>query len=192
MRQRCSGVVVQGVGLNESFRASHAHVIVEHGLTCLGAVLSPVRRELVVSIDEPAPIKEVCELIQPVVVEAVGIESLLIMLEHHIHSGMHDKLLAIVVGTIASQRERVSLLEPHMSKRLDRIRSLIEICTITPELRPFMAELHLSRHYLRSRLRTIQVILQHVGMYQIHPLVNLLPWLPCRSRRGKQPKPKEA
>ena len=192
MRHRCPGVIVQGIGLNESVRTPHTHVIIEHSLPCLSAVLTPVRRQLVITVNEPSPIEEVCKLIQSVVVEAVGIESLLIMLEHHVHSRMHDKFLSVVVGTVASQRERITLLEPHMSKRLDRIRGLIEIRTVTPELRPFVAELHLSCHNLRTGLRAIQVILQNVGMYQIHPLVDLRSRLPCRSRRGKQYKSKEA
>ena len=94
--------------------------------------------------------------------------------KHHISAGISHLVVAVVVGIIAHQRQRVALTEPHVSESVERVGALVEISTVAGQVSPFMAERHLSFHNLRIRHTSILVVAQFVGMQKINALVGCL------------------
>ena len=105
------------------------HIVVEDSLFGLGIVLAPVRTELTRTVDEPSATEEIGIVVEPVVVQRVGVERLPGMMEHDIVAGLHELLLTIVPRTLTGERDVVlRLTEMHMSHGTHGICGLIEIC----------------------------------------------------------------
>ena len=121
MSYRRACIVVERVGGDMVLARIHLHAIIERRLTCSSAVGTPVAHQSVLAINEFATLEEVGKTIDAVVVERVGVKSLCAMFQHHIVTCVHHLVGAVVVGIVAGERERVALLEAHMSESLHRV-----------------------------------------------------------------------
>ena len=193
VRQRRARVVVQGVGFKHELRIFQVHRIVEHGLTRLRIVLSPVRNKHVVLVYHLAALEKIAYAIQAVVVKAVGVELGLAVGQHHVVARLGHLVVAVVIRIVAEQRQSVALIHPNMPEGAERIAFLIEVSAVAIQLRPLMTEGYVSVEHLRTGHGTELVEAQPVGVNEINTLVGLWPRLLlwCLARLH-QPKSKKA
>ena len=171
MGHRLAGIIEQRVGQDDLFVAEHLHVVEERCLPCRSVILTPVGHELIFSVNQLAAFEEVSVAIKAVVIKTVGIKSASTMFHHHIATRQHHLLHAVVLGVVARQRERITLFEPHMSESLHGIIFLEKVRAVAPEICSVVSEMHLALGYLRHRIQSVGIILQFVGVHQIHPVV---------------------
>ena len=184
MCYRLRRVIIERVGRDEAVTIVEFHIIIEHSLARTGVILSPVGHQVVFSVDQLSTLHEISRLVQSVVGEAVGIERLLAMLQHHIPARHHQFLGTVVGAHVAIQRERVALLETHVAKGLHRVRSLVIVGAVAPQMSPLVNEMHAAFCNLCVARRTIEVVSQLVGMLQIDLVVFHLRPLPFHRRHG--------
>ena len=170
MGPRGLGVVVEGVGGEIEFLVLEPHIIIEHGQLGIGVILTPVGGEHRRAVDEFAALKEIAEVIHAVIVEGVGIERRLAVLQHHIVAGLGQLVVAIVESIVAGQTESVALYHTHMAERLERVGLFVEMGTVAIEVGTVVAEVDMAVEHLRTVVAEL-VVVQIVGMYQIHPFV---------------------
>ena len=165
-------VVVERVGGEVELLVLQAHVEIEDGLLRVGMVLAPVGGERHGAIDELAALEEIAEVVHAVVVERVGIERRLAVLEHHIVAGLRQLVVAVVVGILAGEAEGVALHHTHMAEGLEGVRLLVEMGTVAVEVGTLMAEMDMAVEHLRVTVAVL-VVVQVVGVYEIDALVFL-------------------
>ena len=142
MCYRLRRVIIERIRCDEAVTVVEFHIIIEHSLARTGVILSPVGHQVVFSVDQFSTLHEISRLVQSVVGEAIGIERLLAMLQHHILTRHHQFLGTVVRSNVAIQRERVALLETHVAKGLHRVRSLIIVGAVAPQMSPLVNEMH--------------------------------------------------
>ena len=77
--------------------------------------------DVLIAVNKLATLEKVGKVVDAVVVERVGVESLCTVLQHHIVASVHHLVGSVVVGIVACQRQGVALLEMHMSESLHRV-----------------------------------------------------------------------
>ena len=165
-------VVVERVGGEVELLVLQAHVEIEDGLLRVGMVLAPVGGERHGAIDELAALEEIAEVVHAVVVERVGIERRLAVLEHHIVAGLRQLVVAVIVGILAGEAEGVALHHTHMAEGLEGVRLLVEMGTVAVEVGTLMAEMDMAVEHLCVTVAVL-VVVQVVGVYEIDALVFL-------------------
>ena len=94
------------------------------------------------------------------------------MFEHHVVTGLCQLGVAIVVGIVADEAEGVALYHPDVSKSLEGVGEIVEMCAVAIEVGTHMTEVYLAMHYLCSVVAEL-VVVQVVGMNKIDALVLL-------------------
>lgn len=163
----CWHIIIQGIGGNYILATAQLDIVDKLCLTGLGMILTPVGDQTILAIDERTTIKEVCHVVQSVEIQTVGTQSLTTVMQHHILAGMHHLHLTIIISSVTSERQGIALSVMHMSESLYRIRSLIEISTITGKMTALMREGNLSLYNLSIRIVTIHIITEFISMQQI-------------------------
>ena len=168
-------IVVEGVGGDEELGTLHLHVVVEDRHLRLRVVLAPVRGECGVTVDHLASLEEIGIVVETVEVEAVGIKGGLAVLQHYIITGTSNLIVTVVVGVVAEERERVALIEFHMTKGLEGVADLVEIGTVAIETCPLMGEVHLTVEDRGVGIQAL-VVVEHVGVDEVDAgVLNLRP-----------------
>ena len=168
-------VVVEGVRGDEELGTLHLHVVVEDRHLRLRVVLAPVRGECGVTVDHLASLEEIGIVVETVEVEAVGIKGGLAVLQHYIITGTSNLIVTVVVGVVAEERERVALIEFHMTKGLEGVADLVEIGTVAIETCPLMGEVHLTVEDRGVGIQAL-VVVEHVGVDEVDAgVLNLRP-----------------
>ena len=198
VRLRLVDIVVERIGGDKVLAAAQFHIVDKLRLAGLGMVFAPVGHELALAVDERTALEEVCHTVEAVVVEAVGAQCLLAVVEHHVLSGTHHLHLSVILRPLAVEGKGVALLEVHMSESPHGVGALVEISTVAGEPRPLVEEGHLALEDLCVGVLAIEVVIQLVGMDQVHAvalgafLVLRLPLALGSLHRLDQTKPKEA
>ena len=133
-------------------------------------VFPPVAGQRRLAVHQFAALEEVAKAIHAVIVEGVGIERRLTMLQHHVATGLRQLVVAVIEGVVAGQAQGVALYHLDMSEGLKRIGLLIEVGTVAVEVRPHMAKVHAAVQHLSVAI-AILVVVQVVGMYQVDTFV---------------------
>ena len=179
-------VVVERVGGDEAVTVVEFHVVEENGLSRLGVVLSPVGNEVVLAIDEFSAIDEIGRVVESVVGQAVGVECLPTVLQDDILARRHQFFGTVVSAFIAGQRERVALLETHVSEGLHRVRRLVVIGAVAPQMGALMDEMDATLGNLHVGIGSVEVVAQHIGVVQIDLIVFRCPFFRFSDGRGRK------
>ena len=143
-------VVVEGVGQQSEAGSGEFHVVVERSLSRVRVVFAPVRRELVVAVGELSALEVVARVVEAVVVEAVGLELLLSVRKRHVLPHLRDLRFAVVVEPVARERERVGLVEPHVSEGVEGLREFVEQGAVAVHHHARVFEHHVAAQALRA------------------------------------------
>ena len=137
----------------------------------MGVVLPPIGDEFLVFVGEGSAFEEVGVVVEPVVVEAVGVEGLTAVFEDDVLPGFHHLALSVVVGAVAGEREGVALLHAHVSEGAKGVGRLVEVGTVAPHPRALVVELYFSFDDLGVGDEAELVVTEFVGVDEVDAVV---------------------
>ena len=176
----CACIVVERIGDDDALgrfgrcRIHKAHVVIEHRIARGRIVFTPVAGQFVSLVHQPAALEEIAQVVETVIVEAVGIKDRIAMGEHHILPHTRQLVHAVVIEHIPVKGERIALHKPHMAEGIKRVGSLIVERTVAIHENAIVLKLHVAHKELGREAHT--VIKEHaIDMQQMHPGVGRLP-----------------
>ena len=110
MGQTGMDIIIQGVGFQIELWILQFNVIVEHGVTRLRIIFSPIAGQHILVVYHLTSFEEVTEVIKTVIVKRIRIKFRSTMRENHITPRPCHLLIAIIIGIVTHQRQRVALL----------------------------------------------------------------------------------
>ena len=102
---------MQGVGGEQEVLVFQMDVEVEDSLARIGVVLPPVAGQRIVFVHHFSPFEEIAEVVEAVVVEAVGIEFRAAMGQQHVVAHTGKLVAAVIEGIVAIERQGVALAQ---------------------------------------------------------------------------------
>ena len=167
------GVVVEGIrdehrlGPGRRSGVDQTDIVVKDGLMGGRAVLSPVAGQLVVVVKDTSALEVIAEVVETVIVEAVGIDGHRAVLELHIIARPGQLVESVVVEHLADERERVSLVHEHMTESIEGIGGLVIKGAVAVKEHAVVAELHMPHQNLGGAMHPL-VEEETIGMQQVH------------------------
>ena len=138
------GVVLEGIGVKGILLVDQLHVEVEDRLLRVGRVLPVDRRELVLRVDQLAPVEIVPDVGYHLVVEAIGKEGYVAVLHAHILTQAGYLLVAVVIEHVAIDKEGIALLHVHIAEGIERVVLFIKIGTVAIHVHAVFAKDHIA------------------------------------------------
>ena len=188
-------IIIQGICLQIELGILQFHVVVEHCLTALCIIFSPVTGQYILVIHHLTAFKEIAKIVKTVIIERIGIEFGSTVCKNHITACTCHLLVAVIISIVTQQGQCITLAQFHMSESLKRIAGFKEIGTITGQRSSFMAKADMAVQNLGIRLPTVTVVRKTVCMIEIDAFINLFSGclsLACGLRTNNQAKSKQA
>ena len=95
------------------------------------------------------------------------------MRQHHVTVCVAYLVVTIIVCSVASHSEGVTLTHPNMTKSLKGVGALIEVSAVTRQVHTFMKERHVTSEELGIGVHAVYVVREFIGMTQIDFLIHL-------------------
>ena len=163
-------VVIERVGGQEEVLILQFHIVGKERQLSVGVVLAPVGGKDAAVIDKLSTLEEITEAVHAVIIETVGVERGLAVLEHYIVAGTRQLVVTVIIGIVTEKRERIALIHLHMSESLEGVALFKEVGAVAVEACSHMVEVYVAFEHLGIVVLEL-VVTQLVSMYQIDTLV---------------------
>ena len=142
-------------------------IVVEDCLVRSGAVLSPVAGQFVVVVEDPSALEEVAEVVEAVIVEAVGVDGHRAVLQFHVIACPCQLVESVVEEHFADEGECVALVHAHVAEGVEGVGGLVVESAVAVEEDAVVVELHVAHQDLCGSVQAL-VEEEAVGMQQVH------------------------
>ena len=164
------GIIIQRIRSQVEILVTKTNIIIEHRHLGIRMIFAPVTRQRRTSVHQLTTLKEITEVIQSVIIQAVCIQRRLTMFQNDIITCLGYLGIAVIIGIVAEEFQGVTLQHLHMSECFKGVCLLEEISTITVKVGTHVAEMHITCQYLGIPI-PILVVSQLVRMNQIDTFV---------------------
>ena len=79
-------------------------------------ILTPISNQLILTINQRSTVKEVCHIIQTVEIQAISTQGLPAVVQNHVLACSHHLHLPVILCSITSERQGISLPVMNMSE----------------------------------------------------------------------------
>ena len=131
----------------------------------LRAIFSPLGGQHILLIHQGSPIKEISQVIDPVIIQAISQQGSRTILHPNITAHLCNLCQSIIVQPVAIKKQRISLHHFHITKSLKAANLIIVTCTVAIHVHTIMTETHISGYNLCVRMTCI--LTQQIRMQQI-------------------------